>query len=226
MPKVKDLKGMRFGRLLVIGEHGKDKYHYMNWVCLCDCGNTHITSSSSLIGGDTKSCGCFKIDMLTKRLTKHGLIVGGITPLYRVWNNMRSRCLYPSVKAYKNYGGRGISVCDEWNNFEPFHEWAINNGYSEKLQLDRINNDGNYCPINCEFVTRKENLQHTRNRNKLIINGIEKGIREWANEIPITIDVFYRWFAQGEQYTKIKFSKYLKIEIWEIKSTKKELFTK
>lgn len=159
-----DRTGKRYGRLLVISDNGDGK-----WLCRCDCGNTVSVSGSSLGSGDTKSCGCLRRDRQRKAVVTHGQYQ---TRLYRLWANMIARCETESRREYKNYGGRGISVCEEWrNDFTSFRDWAVSNGYDPKLptdkcMLDRIDNDGNYCPSNCRWVTRSE-----QNRNK---RGLEK----------------------------------------------------
>lgn len=102
------------------------------------------------------------------------------TKIYQVWHTMKRRCTQEKRKDYKHYGGRGITVCDIWLSFENFYEWAIRHGYSEGLELDRIDVNGNYCPENCRFVTRIENIQNRTMTVKTTINGITKPITEWA----------------------------------------------
>ena len=148
----------------------------------CDCGNNSTVKLTAVRNGKSKSCGCYRDKMssiraseLTKThdLSKH--------PIYRVWTGMRSRCKYPSSSSYKNYGGRGIKVCDEWEkDFIIFYNWAIVNGWKEGLQLDRINNDGNYEPSNCQFVSRKENIDNRRITVSMTAFGETKTIREWS----------------------------------------------
>ena len=122
-------------------------------------------------GKRDKSCGCSKNDLISDKIIKHGEIN---TRLYVIWGNMKQRCLNPNYKHYKDWGGRGITICDEWLEYISFRDWALNNGYQEDLEINRINNDGNYEPYNCNFITSKENTQHRRS-SKLTL--------EKANEI-------------------------------------------
>lgn len=109
---------------------------------------------------------------------KHGM---ARTRLYRAWTNMRNRCNRPAEREYKNYGGRGIKVCDEWqNNFEPFMEWALSNGYDDTLTIDRIDVDGNYEPSNCRWITRKEQNNNMTSNVRLTHNGITRNLKEWS----------------------------------------------
>jgi hypothetical protein len=156
MPKILDLRGQKFSRLLVLSEwgvKGKDKY----WRCMCDCGKEVIASSNNLRQGRVRSCGCLQKDLISQRdierNTKHNLWG---TKLYGVWSAMKSRCLNPNNKNYKYYGARGITVCQEWKeSFKCFYDWAMANRYQEGLTIDRKNNDGNYDPENCQWVSMK-----------------------------------------------------------------------
>lgn len=166
MGKYHDLTGMKFGRLTVVklAEPSPQKKHRgKRWECVCDCGNTTVARADSLKSkhksSGVKSCGCFQEESRRKAITKHGYCG---TRLYSEWANMKSRCWYSSHQSYSNYGGRGITICDEWHDFEPFKNWALKNGYTDNLTLDRINNDGNYEPSNCRWITASEQGHNVR----------------------------------------------------------------
>ena len=152
-----DLTGKKFGRLKVLARADRG-----GWLCLCDCGNQKIVNTHNLTNGLIKSCGCYNKERLlgTHINQKHGM---SRTRIYITWRNMRVRCTNPKDKRYASYGGRGITVCEEWNTFEPFRDWAIANGYRDDLTIDRIDTNGNYEPSNCRFITRAENNKNRRN---------------------------------------------------------------
>ena len=151
--------GDRFGKLIVLYKTGKTKDRHAVYRCKCDCGSELDVISTNLKSGNTRSCGCIKIEQLRRRSTKHGLHT---VPLYTRWKGMRQRCNNPKNNSYDVYGGRGISVCKEWDSFSAFYEWAMSHGYSPDLELDRIDTNGNYCPENCRFVTSLENNHNRR----------------------------------------------------------------
>ena len=153
--------GERFECCTIIREiASRNGYRYFK--CLCDCGNVFETKLTLLRTGQTKSCGCHKNNMLIERNTKHKL---SRTALYKVHTSMMQRCFNSKCAQYKYYGGRGIVICDDWLNFEVFHNWAIENGYDKGLTIDRINNDGNYTSDNCRWVTMK--VQSTNKRKRI-----------------------------------------------------------
>jgi hypothetical protein len=167
MGKFKDLTGKRFGRLVVLGlDHVEDKNNRKRkfWTCKCDCGSEKVIRTDALTGGGTTSCGCFARERAAELLTSHG---EADTRLYRIWHDMKERCSNSKMKTCSRYKARGIKVCDEWkNSYERFSFWAKNNGYEDHLSIDRIDNNGNYCPENCRWVTNKQN---SRNRECNII---------------------------------------------------------
>lgn len=163
-------------------------YSKAQWLCRCDCGNTVIVLSDSLKSGNTSSCGCECRKGLEKRTT-HGK---SHDRLYRIWQGMRNRCNLATNKYYKNYGGRGISVCTEWlDSFENFYEWAMSNGYKENLTLDRKDNNGNYEPSNCQWKDRFYQMNHMRRNHLITYDGKTQTLTEWAREVgmlPTTLD--------------------------------------
>lgn len=158
MGKKLDLIGQRFGRLTVIGKD-EIKNHRQYWLCRCDCGNEKIVSTHSLTKG-TQSCGCLQKERASKASITHGL---SKTRIHKEWRAILHRCKNETASHYEYYGGRGITVCDEWkgeNGFIRFYEWAMAHGYSDNLTLDRINNDKGYSPDNCRWVTHMENCHN------------------------------------------------------------------
>lgn len=151
-----DLTGRRFGMLLVIERALCNQKEKVLWRCLCDCGKETTSTSANLRRGLSASCGCVR--------TKHH---GKGTLLYRIWSGMKSRCYNPKIDCWKRYGGRGISMCEEWkNDFAIFRSWALANGYKPGLSIDRKENDGNYTPENCQWLTVSENSKKARKNNK------------------------------------------------------------
>ena len=170
---MKDLTGKRFGKLIVIRPSDKDGY----WLCNCDCGKQKIVFDGGLRNGHTRSCGCLKIKATKERSTTHGK---SNTKIYRVWRSMIARCEKKNSSAYRNYGARGITVCGEWHEFMTFYNWAIQNGYKNGLTIDRVNNDGNYEPLNCRWLDRKSQCRNTRVNKLITYNGQTRCVSEWA----------------------------------------------
>ena len=154
----KDLTGQRFGRLTVLEPLPGERR--TRWRCVCDCGReTVVGSGHHLTSGNTKSCGCLHRDSARERHLVHG---GKGSRLYNIWKNARQRCRNPRATDFKIYGGRGVTICTEWDSFAAFREWSLNNGYRDDLTLDRIDPDGDYCPENCRWTTWKEQRLNQR----------------------------------------------------------------
>lgn len=177
MPPRKDLTGQTFGRLTATKRIDKNGRAY--YVCQCSCGNVCEVFHSNLTQGFSKSCGCLSREIAADRVRTHGM---SQSKLYRVLKAMKDRCMLKSCKAYKNYGGRGITICDEWlgeNGFQNFYNWAMANGYIEGLTIDRINNDGNYEPSNCRWVDRITQGNNTRKNRFITYGGLRMTIAQW-----------------------------------------------
>lgn len=196
MAKVKDLIGQKFGRLTVIGK--ADYYispkgqQQMQWLCECVCGKKLVVRATNLKSGNSKSCGCWNIEQIKKSENKNKkypqLIYNKTTKrLLNIYRNMIRRCYDKNNERYNDWGGRGIKVCEEWlNNFISFYNWAINNGYQDNLTIDRINNNGNYEPLNCRWATYREQARNSSKNHLITYNNKTYCIEEWSEITGLT----------------------------------------
>ena len=162
-----------------------------NWECICDCGNKLIVKESLLREGSVKSCGCLKKEYAEKGNVVHGF---NKTRIQRIYFSMLSRCYSKKHIHYKNYGGRGIKVCDEWlgdDGLKNFGEWSLKNGYSDNLSIDRIDNNGNYEPNNCKFSTPLQQQNNTRRNHYVEYNGDVLSLSQMARKYNIETSTFY-----------------------------------
>lgn len=190
MGKLIDLTGQKFGRLTVMGKYGKNKSGSINWICKCSCGGEKIVSSSGLRHGGTQSCGCLQKELIGNVNKSHGK---SKTRLYKIWKHMKERCYKENLLIYENYGGRGIIMCEEWKNDSmSFYNWAMANGYSDNLSIDRIDVNGNYEPSNCRWADRKTQNNNRRNCRSITYNGETHTISEWAEMLNIENEVLRR----------------------------------
>ena len=154
-----DMTNKRFGMLTAVKPVRRGKGQFW-WDCVCDCGNTSCVEGSDLRSGKITSCGCKRFG---KKFTqeRHGK---RNTRLYTIWACMKDRCRNPAANNYRWYGGKGVCVCNEWDRFENFYNWAMENGYQDNLTIDRIDSSGNYCPDNCRWITQSENTRRAHKK--------------------------------------------------------------
>lgn len=189
-----DLTGKRFGRLTVLEFVANDK-RYSHWKCTCDCGNIVIRSQQTLVyKGYIVSCGC--------RTHKYGVPATG--RLYKIWGDMKRRCLNPNHNRYPDYGGRGITVCEEWkNDFKNFYDWAIDYGYDDTLTIDRIDFNGNYEPSNCRWSDMKTQGNNRRNNIFLNYQGKEMLLADVATILDLSYDCLLKRYQRGDRGEKL-----------------------
>lgn len=181
MKAIEIAPGTRFGKLVVIKRNGSNKQRQAVFLCKCDCGNIHEAIGNHLRSGRCDNCGCEKATKISARHYKGAL---DDPFLHKKWSEMKSRCNNPNNKSFKDYGARGIKVCPEWNdNYTAFKEWAVSNGYSKELQIDRINNDAGYSPQNCRFVSRIENCNNRRSSRYIEFCGEKITIAQLARKV-------------------------------------------
>lgn len=198
MRRVNDLTGKRFGMLTVLGidDRGTRKTY---WMCQCDCGNVKSVRSDSLQNGAIKSCGCLKKKQDSVNLTANHSHKMSKTRLYEEWQGMKGRCFNRNNARFARYGGRGVTVCDEWRyDFSAFAEWAIENGYNEKLTLDRIDNDKSYSPDNCRWADVKTQSRNRSTNVAITIGNSTRTLTEWCEVFDLDPHaVFARYRRNG-----------------------------
>ncbi|MBW4469305.1 MAG: hypothetical protein KME45_03475 [Stenomitos rutilans HA7619-LM2] len=199
MPSIHDLRpGQKYGRLKAVRLVEKCKHPVSGWIYKhlwlfkCDCGKEKITNAQIVITGKGISCGCYKSELcrtinkppVTRHNLSHGATVGGKTPEYRIWGQMIRRCDSPKDTRFEDYGGRGIKVCDRWRKFENF---IADMGLkpSSEHSIDRRDNDGDYCPENCYWATKKQQARNTRRNRFIEFNGERLTLAEWAERLGI-----------------------------------------
>lgn len=190
MGKFIDLTGQKFGRLTVIERVENNKWGGAQWLCNCSCKKQIITTGDRLIRVVTKSCGCLRKELTIQRNYKHGhSCVSKKSRIYEIWQSMIQRCNNPNYKFYKNYGGRGIKVCEKWLKFEGFLQDM--GEQPEGLTLDRVDNNGDYYKENCRWTTQKEQMKNTRRAISITISQITKFLVEWCEELGLSYNTVY-----------------------------------
>jgi len=178
--------------LVALYDTGERKHGKVIWHCKCDCENEVDIIGHNLTSGRTTSCGCYKRERAAEAHIVHGMVKQGERhPVYDAWAHMIQRCENPNIHNYKNYGGRGIKVCEEWHDAKVFIEWALTHGWQEGLSIDRIDNDKGYSPDNCRWVTRKEQQRNKRNNHLITFNEKTQTIAEWAEEVGVGWHMLY-----------------------------------
>lgn len=196
---IKDYIGNKYGYVEILEKTDKRKRGYIVYKCKCyNCGKIvektleHLQTRKNK-GYNNMTCGCF--DKHYNNFYKNGL---SNTRLRHIYDNMKSRCYNKNNKSYKYYGGKNVTICDEWlKDFEFFYNWAINNGYQENLTIDRIDTNGNYEPNNCRWVNFREQISNRTNTIKLKYKNQIKPLSEWAKEYNIEISTLRTRISRG-----------------------------
>lgn len=192
MGKFQDLTGKRFGRLVATKYLGNSR-----WECQCDCGKKTNVAAKDIKNSHTRSCGCLFLDTIRK----HNL---ANSRLYTIREGMITRCYKKSSPSYENYGGRGITICDEWRkDFMSFYNWAMDNGYEDNLTIERIDVNGNYEPSNCKWITNSEQSRNKRSTVYFTYNGETKIVSDWIKELGIPKTTFRRRIQQNRPIEEI-----------------------
>lgn len=196
MFKIDEEINKRYGYLIVLEYVATIKYFPIVLV-KCDCGTIKQVRLYYLKSKSVISCGCYNKKRLGDQRRIHGCS-GGKHPLYGLWQAIKERCLNKKFEQYRDYGGRGITVCDQWlNNFQAFYDWCIENGWKKGLDIDRRENEGHYEPGNCRFVTRSINCNNKRNNRRLYHIGETKTLTEWCQVYDINLKVVQRRLGLG-----------------------------
>lgn len=194
MAKAAELKGQRFGRLVVVDRAENTSDGKARWLCRCSCGKECVATTDHLRSGHTQSCGCLNADRTSEANKTHG---DSGSRLYITWRNMLRRCYYPKDKSFCRYGAKGIKVCEEWHDYEKFKEWATQNGYSDDLTIDRIDNNKGYYPHNCRFASAKSQANNRGTTLKIEYNGLVKSASEWGEIVGISAKTIRKRLSNG-----------------------------
>lgn len=205
--KAIDISGQKFGRLTALYRLHNIKGR-TKWICVCECGNFIEVTTDNLRRGTTISCGCYRHNALGERSITHGK---SNSRLYYIYCHMKSRCYNHNNPRYKDYGGRGITICDEWiNDFMAFYNWAYEHGYKSNLTIDRIDNNKGYTPDNCQWATKEQQNRNRRNVKLYTLRGETHCLREWCSILNINYKTIHRrihvhkWDVERALFTPIR----------------------
>lgn len=189
-----DLTNKEYGRLVVLSlTYTKNGRTF--WNCKCSCGNEKIILGKDLQNGHIRSCGCLRVETSKSRMTTHGATD---SRLYNIWTSMKARCeTSKKQKFIKDYQNRGIKICAEWHDFSVFQKWALENGYKENLSIDRIDNNGNYCPENCRWADNFTQANNKRNNHWLTYNNKTQTIAQWSKELGMKYNALNERLRKG-----------------------------
>lgn len=199
-----DLTGQRFGRWEVLKKAPPGRKGSAYWVCKCDCGTIRDVCGQQLRKGNSKSCGCLHYEQFADSFRTHGKTK---TRLYNIWSSMRERCYCKTASAYKYYGGKGIGICEEWQDYSAFEKWALENGYdptakSHQCTIDRIDSSKGYSPDNCRWVDSTVQSNNVSNNIRITYEGKTQTLAQWAREKDLPYHflydriVVYGWSAE------------------------------
>lgn len=186
----------KYGRWTVLAFSHAASGNRQMYLCKCDCGTLRTVCMAQLKNGHSRSCGCLRIDSATKHGGSGGY-KGHKPRLYKIWSGIKDRCYYPNNKDYKNYGGRGITLCSEWQNYENFRSWALSNGYQDNLTIDRIDVNWIYCPENCRWATVKEQARNKRSSIMVTFGGKTQCATAWCEELHMNRNLISRRLRAG-----------------------------
>ena len=184
MGAVIDMTGQKFGKITVIKRMGSSTDNRATWECICECGTVKTIIGKELREGKIISCGCAKKERIGDMRRTHGKSQKRI---YKIWQGVKKRCLNQNFKQFKDYGGRGITVCKEWeDDFQSFYRWSVRNGYNSLLTIDRIDNNGNYSPDNCRWIARNKQNLNKRTNIKISYDGDVYALVELSKKLGVS----------------------------------------
>jgi len=206
-----EMIGKKYGRLTVIRKAPKGTKDRVALVCDCECGNQKIIRVGDIRSRKTKSCGCLRIEVTSKRFTKQG---DTSKRLYSIWAGMKGRCSNKNIEEYKNYGGRGISVCEEWEDYPTFKSWAISSGYKSYLTIERVDVNGNYTSENCTWILSSLQNRNCRNTTRYTIGEENKPLVEWCEIFNVPLSRAHKRVYLGvEPFTVEELYKRIRSEV-------------